>query len=234
MKKVIYSLMLLCFTLGFTACEDETSQDTSKITYYATLDLQGETTLFWELGKEYVEPGYYAELQGEDVTDQVVVKGEVDVNTPGIYPLTYVITNVDGFSVTKSRTVMVADITPSPIASGFWTASSDSYRDYNGQTSYGSEFQVIILQTAPGKFYISDFLGGWYDQRAGYGSAYAMEGHFQLNADNTITPIDSYVAGWGDSMEEMVGGKYDPATGEISWMIDYSESHLKFYVTLKL
>lgn len=233
MKKVILNLMLLCSIMGFTSCEDPTSQDTSKITYYATLELKGEATMFWTLGETFQDPGYVAEMQGEDVTDQVVVNGEVDVNTPGIYQLTYVITNEDGFSVTDSRTVMVADTTPSPITSATWTATSDSYRDYNGITEYGAEYPIVILQTEPGKFYVSDFLGGWYDKRSGYGSDYAMEGHFQLNADNTITAIDSYVAGWGDSMNEMVDGKYDPETGQISWMINYA-TDLKFYVTLKL
>lgn len=233
MKKLIYSLMLLCCIIGFTSCEDPTSQDTSKITYYATLELKGEATMFWTLGETFQDPGYMAEMQGEDVTDQVIVKGEVDVNTPGIYQLTYVITNEDGFSVTDSRTVMVADTTPSPITSATWTITADSYRDYSGITAYGAEYPIVILQTEPGKFYVSDFLGGWYDKRAGYGSDYAMEGHFQLNADNTITAIDSYVAGWGDSMNEMVDGKYDPETGQISWMINYA-TDLKFYVTLKL
>lgn len=233
MKKVIYSLILVCAMMGFTSCEDVTSQDTSKITYYATLEIKGEETIFWTLGENYQDPGYTAELQGEDVTDQVVVEGTVDTNTPGIYQLTYIITNEDGFSVTKSRTVMVADTTPSSITSATWTATADSYRDYNGITAYGAEYSIVILQTEPGKFYVSDFLGGWYDKRAGYGSDYAMEGHFQLNEDNTIEAIDSYVAGWGDSMNEMKDGKYDPATGQISWMIDYATG-LKFYVTLKL
>ncbi|MCS2955955.1 DUF5012 domain-containing protein [Bacteroides thetaiotaomicron] len=35
-----------------------------------------------------------------------------------------------------------------------------------------------------------DFLGGWYDQRAGYGPDYAMVGKFELNDDNTITPLE--------------------------------------------
>jgi len=33
-----------------------------------------------------------------------------------------------------------------------------------------------------------------------YGPDYAMVGKFELNDDNTITPLESYVAGWGDSI----------------------------------
>lgn len=233
MKKIIYSLML-CLTLTvFTGCEDETSQDQSRVTYYATLELKGDATVFWNMGEPYVDPGYVAELQGEDVTDQVVTEGQVDVNTPGIYSLVYKITNADGFSVTESRTVMVADPTESPVSSGYWTTDAESYRNYNGVTKYGSAYPVVILQMAPGRFYISDFLAGWYDQRAAYGAAYAMVGEFQLNEDNTITPLKSSVAGWGDSMNEMIDGKYDPATGSITWCVVYGgDTRMEFYVTL--
>lgn len=244
MKKIIYSFLLLgCALFSFSACEDETSQDHSVITYYATLDIVGDAMMFWDLNTPYVDPGYVSEMQGEDVTDQVVVIGKVDYNTPGIYNLEYRITNKDGFAVTASRTVMVADSTPSPIESGYWTCSPSSYRNSHvideetGEvtatttTAYGSAFDVVLLQLAPGHFYISDFLGGWYDQRAGYGAAYAMVGEFQLNDDNTLTALDSSVAGWGDSMDKMEEAKYDPATGSISYKVTYAGT-MDFYVTL--
>lgn len=223
---------MACALISFSACEDETSQDPSTITYYATLELQGDELLFWDMNTPYVDPGYVSEMQGEDVTDQVVVTGNVDYTKAGIYDLVYTMTNKDGFSVTRSRTVMVSDPTPSPIASGYWTVAPGSYRDYWGssQTPF-SGYQVIILQLNPGHFYISDFMGGYYDQRAGYGSDYAMVGEFQLNADNTITPLKSSVKGWGDAMDEMRNGQCDPETGVVSYEIDYAGA-MTFYITL--
>ncbi len=232
MKKIIYNLLVCLMFTGLYSCEDDTTEDTSKITYYATLELEGETTLFWDLNVAYVEPGYSAEMQGEDVSDQVVVSGDVDVSTPGIYELEYKITNEDGYSVTDSRTVMVADPTESVITSGYWSAAAGTYRDYYsvGTTSFDS-YPIVILQTAPGEFYISDFFAGYYDQRAGYGSAYAMVGSFTLNADNSLTATGASVEGWGDSIDSFDNGTYDPATGEIYYEVSYV-SAMTFYITL--
>ena len=71
MKNIIlYSLICSLGLLILSSCEDESTQDMSVITYYATLDLEGGTTLFWDLNKPYEDPGYVAELQGEDVTEK--------------------------------------------------------------------------------------------------------------------------------------------------------------------
>lgn len=231
MKKIIYSLIVCLTVIGLYSCEDETSQDTSSITYYATLELNGESTVFWDLGETYEEAGYAAEMNGEDVTDQVVIEGSVDVNTPGIYTLNYIITNVDGYSVTKSRTVYVADGTESAIASGEWVATSATYRNYNGTITKFSGFPIAILQTSPGEFYISDFFAGYYDQRAGYGSAYAMVGSFSLAADNTIDATSASLEGWGDSIDSFANGEYNPTTGEIYYEVSYA-GIMTFYITL--
>lgn len=233
MKKIIYNgLLLLTLATAFTACEDETSQDDSRVTYYGTLELKGDKTLLWDKGKTYEDPGYTATLKGADATAQVKVNGSVDVNTPGIYTLTYTITNEDGFSTTDTRNVLVADPTDSPITSGFWSSTADSYRvSSTGTTTYGGNYTVTVLQLSPGEFYVSDFLGGWYDQRAGYGTDYAMVGKFKLNSDNTITLEESSIAGWGDGLVALHDGKYDPATGRISWDAEYVSS-MHFHLTL--
>ncbi len=211
MKKIIYTLFVCLIFAGFYSCEDDSTQDTSKITYYASLELNGESIMFWDKDVQFVEPGYVAEMQGEDVTDQVVVSGEVDVTTPGIYVLSYKITNTDGYSVVDSRTVMVADPTDSPIASGYWAAKVGTYRDYdNGTTAATTNFDgydIAVLQTSPGNFYISDFFAGFYDQRAGYGVDYAMVGSFSLATDNTITATSADLEGWGDSIDSFENGK---------------------------
>nr|WP_310504648.1 BT_2262 family domain-containing protein [Bacteroides faecis] len=95
-----------------------------------------------------------------------------------------------------------------------------------------SGYEIVILQMEPGIFYISDFLGGWYDQRAGYGPDYAMVGKFELNDDNTITPLESYVAGLGDSMDQMTNTLLDPATGTLKWTVAYA-GQLSFDIIVK-
>lgn len=224
MKKILAKILFL--TVAFTfmcSCEDETSQDVSKITYYATLELKGDKVLFWDLNEEFVEPGYTAEMKGEDVTDMVDINGSVDVTKAGIYELNYSVTNEDGFKTSQTRTVMVADPTPSVITSGYWCNTPESScSNSSSSATYGKPYSIIILQLEPGVFYISDFLSGWYEQRAGYGSAYAMVGKFKLESDNTITALESSVAGWGDSMDALTDGKYDSNTGKIQYKIGYA------------
>ena len=89
---------------------------------------------------------------------------------------------------------------------------------------------MSLTQIAPGIYEISDYLGGYYEQGRGYGSAYALTGYLKLNADNTIEALTGYVAGWGDSYNSVENGIYDAATGEISFDVDYAG--MLFAVTL--
>ena len=61
---------------------------------------------------------------------------------------------------------------------------------------------------------------------------YAMVGKFELNDDNTITPLESYVAGWGDSMDQMTNTLLDPATGTLKWTVAYA-GQLSFDIIVK-
>ncbi|MFI3286016.1 MAG: DUF5012 domain-containing protein [Rikenellaceae bacterium] len=233
MKKLIYSLFLLAAVGSFTSCHEVTTEDTSKVTYYATLELLGESTILWSLGEEYVDPGYVAELNGEDVSSTVVVTGSVDTSTPGIYTLLYQVFNEDGFGVSDTRTVMVSDSSASPIESGFWTLQPGSYRNYSGTISNFSGFPITVLQLEPGIFYVSDLIGGYYDQGVGYGSDYAMVGYFQLNDDNSIDILSGDVSGWGDSMDSYENAYYDEATGTINWDVAYA-GVMVFHISLGL
>ena len=219
MKNIIYSI-LVCLPFVFGAC-DKSTDDTSKVTYFVTLEREGDEKIVLEKGQPFVEPGYYAEMNGEDITESVQIKGSVDVNTPGIYNLVYAAYNEDGFAKTFTRTVYVADNTASPLKSGIYTVAEGSKRTAPSVVAF-SGYEIVIFQMEPGIFYISDFLGGWYDQRAGYGPDYAMVGKFELNDDNTITPLESYVAGWGDSMDQMTNTLLDPATGTLKWTVAYA------------
>ena len=98
------------------------------------------------------------------------------------------------------------------------------------KTVYGKSFKLYILANGDGTYTINDMLGGYYEQRAGYGSAYAMVGVFTVAEDGAITALSGDVAGWGDSMDYVEDGKYDAATGTISWKVGYAG--MDFYVTM--
>lgn len=229
MKRILYSI-LVCMSFVFGSC-DKTTEDTSKITNFVTLERKGDELMFLDKGQAYIEPGYSAEMSGQDVTSSVHVEGEVDVNTPGIYPIVYSAYNEDGFAKTFTRTIYVSDNTPTILKPGVYTVAAGSTRTVPSVIAY-SGYQVSIYQVEPNVYYITDFLGGWYDKRANYGSAYAMVGKFQLNSDNTITPLESHVAAWGDSMDAMKNATFDPATETLKWSIDYA-GQLSFDIILK-
>ena len=199
-KNIFYTMLFALCALVMTSC-DKKSEGLSRITYYPSITLNGETYMVWEKGEAYVEPGYYSELNGEDVTSQVTVSGNVDVNKSGIYTLTYTtVKNEDGFDASASRTVVVLD-SSSPIE-GFYMNQATSNR--NG-TAYGKNYEVLVIDNGDGTVTVDDALGGWYCQRAGYGTKYAMSATIGVAADGTMTLISSFIPGWGDGLDSLEG-----------------------------
>lgn len=75
-----------------------------------TLVLLGEKTIEIEEGEEYKEAGYKAtDEKGEDLTSNVTIRGNVNVNTPGKYKVEYKITDSQNHTVIKKRTVVVKE-----------------------------------------------------------------------------------------------------------------------------
>ena len=52
---------------------------------------------------------------------------------------------------------------------------------------------------------MDDLFGGWYCQRAGYGTNYAAQGIIELADDGSVSLVDSYVPGWGDALDDLTG-----------------------------
>mgnify|MGYP003292550304 FL=1 len=230
-KKLLTIKMLFVGTIVMlSSCNKISTEGETSITYYPTLSLEGESVIVVDKGTQFTEPGYSAILNGIDVTENVVVTSNIDVNKSGFYTITYTITNADGFAKNASRQIIVMDLEDK--IEGFYTTTLDCYRMSSaGRTDYGKEFDLTILSNGDGTYTINDMLGGYYEQRAGYGSLYAMEGVFEINADGTIVGISGNVAGWGDSMDSLDDGTYDEATKTISWKVVYAG--MDFYVTMK-
>lgn len=226
MKKFIY-LATAVIAMAFAASCTKASEGLTGITYYPVLTLEGDDYMVVDKGAAFVDPGYTATLNGEDVTDQVVVDSNVNTAQSGIYYINYTITNVDGFSSSASREIVVLD--PNDPIEGFWYSTTDSYRLYGGnQVAYKYNLEVLIINQGNGVYYFDDLLAGWYCQRAGYGSRYAMGGHVKING-STISLVDSYIQGWGDSLLGWADGKYENDT--ISYVATYV-SGMEFHVTL--
>lgn len=217
-------LMLLVSVVTFTSCDDDSSAGHTHITYYPVLSMQGDETIYLDKGATFTDPGCKAELNGEDISSQVVISGSVDTSKSGVYNLTYSAVNEDGFSASVSRRIIVTD--PNNAVEGVYTTSSVTC---NGSNKYDGHYEVIVLSNGDGTYSVSDLLGGWYAQGRGYGSKYAMSGTISLDAEGKVTMIDSYISGWGDGLVSLEG-TFDSTTGFV-WDAEYVQS-MVFHIAM--
>lgn len=232
MKLHNYCLIFLSVFL-FLSCEKET-EDVSRSTYYVAFHLKGENPLLVPVGESFTDPGVVATEKGQDVTSSITIESNVNENIMGKYSIVYSGVNVDGLKSKAIRDVYVCNPLVTTDISGDYTVQAGTHRiafSSGARVNY-SGYPVTITRVAPGFFQVTDFFGGYYEKRAGYGARYAMTGYFALNEDNSVTLVSSFIQGWGDGLDTIKDGLYNPATGEISWKAEYVGSY-SFNVTLK-
>ena len=189
MKKILYSLLMGGLMLfAATSCKDSV-EDSSVITYFVDLQLKGEKTMYVPLNTEFVEPGYTAYIQDEDVTNKVKVSGEVDITKVGYYVLTYVAVNNDGYTSKDTRKVFVYDgaVSDDIDYSGKYQTSKADYTDADGEKTDYKGYFITIEKVCQGLYSVSDFYGGYYSQFLGKGSRYAFTGYAYINASNELS-----------------------------------------------
>ena len=227
MKKIIYFAIGAVVAMTLAASCTKESEGLTRITYYPVLELEGETTMLVDKGSSFTEPGYTATLNGEDVSADVKIESNVNTSKSGIYSVVYSIVNSDGFSSVAKRTVIVFDF-EDPVE-GIYTVDPSSYRLYNGaQLAFGRAFQIYVLANGDGTYLVDDILGGWYCQRAGYGTAYAMQATISISG-GSVNLINSYIPGWGDSLVDWADGSF--ADGTLSYTAVYV-SGMEFHITM--
>lgn len=190
MKKLVYIVLCAAAALALSSCQTETTAGKTWITYYPDIQLKEGETIFWAKGEAWVEPGFEATIDGEDVGSQVVIKGAPDVNTVGSYEISYSLTNADGFSSGAVRTVYVYDAACTLDISGEYTVDADASIGSDGKTSYAgyaasrkekqpdyapfvtTDITVTIEQMAPGIYWCNDLMAGWYTYIQGRGGYY--------------------------------------------------------------
>ena len=232
MKKILYSLFLFCGLTLFVSCEGITSEDPSKVTQFADLELEGEALITWPLNTTFVDPGYSAFEGDIDLKDKVVVNGSVNSAKGGKYTLFYSVKNSDGYSASVSRTVYVYDPS-SPIVSGTYSSTISMNNTNSGATTVRGPFSITLFPIGDGKCWIEDLLGGWYYIGSGYGAAYAGFGEIKIADDNTLSIIKTVNLPWGAPCIFFDESTYDPDTQTFllkSRMADVS--YMLFTVTL--
>lgn len=75
-----------------------------------TISLDGYSTVYLEIGKEYVEKGYTASDNCDgDITSKVKVSNNINVNKTGTYYIEYSVKDAKNNSTTVKRTVIIYD-----------------------------------------------------------------------------------------------------------------------------
>ena len=227
-KSIIFGMMAALLTLGVTSCGDDEKTD-SQITYYVDLALVGDDVVSTPLGSNYVDQGFTATINGEDVSDRVKMTSNVNTSVLGPYSVTYSATNDDGYSSSVTRTVYVGNYIAATLATGSKRTNSSS-----GAVVNYSDLTIPVVTDGNGNYWVEDLMGGYYEKRQGYGSDYSMPGFLRVNADNSVEITGGgNVAGWGDSYNAFENGVYDPAAKTITYDLTYAGS-LVFHVILQL
>lgn len=114
MKIYKYSLIILSLFF-FLACEKET-EGISRVTEYASFEMQGDDFMFVLANSTFTEPGITAFAGEEELP--VVTTGTVNTSVPDVYTLRYSAINEDGFPASVTRTVAVVPTLPTTDLSG--------------------------------------------------------------------------------------------------------------------
>jgi len=230
--KLFSQILFIIISLMLFSCEKEiTTDDPSFITYYVRITLNGNEIITIPKGTSFVDPGFTATENNVDVTNKVIITGEVDTNKIGLYNIKYKVYNKDGFPSSIIRKVIVYDPeAPNINIKGIYKSTvirppiNNKYK-----LEQYKDLIVKIDSIAPGFFYISDLLGGFYEQGRNYGKNYAMYGYFSLNSDFSLNLIESFVPGWKMSLSKLEGS-YDTLSGSINYIAYFDE--FTFFITL--
>ncbi|HEY6142880.1 MAG TPA: immunoglobulin-like domain-containing protein [Flavobacterium sp.] len=109
MKKIIYFLLVMVAV----SCSEASTDNVSKVTNYPVMTLNGERTVILNQGDTYTELGVVA-IEGTTEIPTTIT-GTVDTSIPNVYKLTYTAVNVDGFTATLTRAIVVLSTAPSTI-----------------------------------------------------------------------------------------------------------------------
>jgi len=217
MKKRLYIAISALMLLSLSACHKVTTEGMTRTTYYPVIKLEGDEFMIVDKGSTFKEPGYSATLNDKDITSEVIVDSDVNTSVSGVYSISYSAVNEDGFVASSHRTVAVID-SKDPVE-GVYVTNPASQR-VDTKKNFGG-YLVVILGLGDGKYAIDDCLAGWYCYGKGYGTAYQMNGVLSVASDGTVSLIESYIAGWGDSLDSLEDGKFDSATGTLSYTCVY-------------
>lgn len=179
MKKYIkYIALSLIVMVAFSCNKDNFNYKPgyvgiSKITQYPDITVTGAAYVVLPKGGVYTDPGVSA--KAGTATVPVVTTGLPNVNTAGVYTVTYTAVNSDGFAATASRTVIVysTDVTAqnNDFSGSYarntngslavWTKlASGVYSVFNPGGAPGTNLTVIVFNPTGNQIFIPQQIAG--------------------------------------------------------------------------
>lgn len=233
MKKIFFYGLALCLSaMTLTSCSSDEDHTDTRVTYYINLTINGDEVVYLDANSTYNDAGCKAEANGQDVSDKIIIDNPVDTKNIGPYTVTYSAVNEDGFASQAYRYVYVGVPVTGSVATGSFRQTYNDDGSPKAQVAW-SGYDIDLLTDGNGKYWVEDLLGGYYEQRAGYGSSYSMKGYLQVNADNTVDLVGGgNVVGWSDAYDDFKDGKFDPATNTISYTVVYADMDFNVILTL--
>jgi hypothetical protein len=246
MKLSRYKLLAVALLGVFiSGCERdlETEGVTKKITYYPVFELEGEDVIVVEPGEEFTLPGAVATEQGAEIPVTISISGtyfaggvdEIDTSVPDIYNVSYSATNVDGYSGSATRTVVVVPPTGDLVTSIEGTYLATSLRTPAAAGNYTDMEYVYIIKTGDNTYQISDILGGYYDLGRGFGPDYAGIGATVTAtniATNTFTFSDPIGVGLFGGLAEITSMEVNAVAKTVKYNVTWDAGYT-FAITLK-
>lgn len=189
----ILSITLLSVLLFSCERELDTEGVTKKITYYPVFELEGEEEIVIQAGEDFTLPGAVATEQGAEIPVTTSIAGtyfagavdEIDTTVPDIYSVSYSATNVDGYSGSATRSVVVLPPTGDLVTSLEGKYLSTTLRTPAAAGNYTDLDYLYVIKTGASTYQISDIIGGYYDLGRSLGPGYAGTGAV-ITANNIV------------------------------------------------
>lgn len=217
MRKIL-SIMAVALTVVLAGCSKD-SENNSFVTLLPTVELKGEPVVTLSVGDSYTDAGADVAINGEPRTD-FVVDGSVNTSEPGLYPITYSMMNVDGYSASATRLVYVSD----PTFQTQWFVPVSIARD--GKLFY-TDVMLMFEKLDDTHIYCEDLMGGFYCYARGIGPDAAAEAIITISDPDSDgwAEIEEYQGGdvvyWGDAIDG-ISGKINVKTGILHWHTSYA------------
>jgi hypothetical protein len=145
----------LIFLLGvmLSACKKEPATVSKVVTVtHPTINLTGPAYVHLSVGEAYSDPGatLIDDVTGNSSTISAT-SSDLDVNTTGMYSITFEAANANGFKTTAVRTILVLNYTP--------PAALDSNFDISGLYQRTNGIYVNLYKMDNGLYIIDNFAG---------------------------------------------------------------------------